>query len=222
MNPERDETIPAAVAIAPHLDDVALGCAGFAAAHPGTLVVTVMAGKPGHHSLTSWDRQCGFHLDDDVVGARRKEDEMALPHLKAVPHWLDFLDHQYGPQPGQRDVERAIEDLVLEATWIAMPLGIHHEDHLLVAAACRGVARGLPRKTWVVYEDVIYRATVGGTDERVAELRKQGFDLVPASFAPAAHKRAAVEAYASQVRGLGDLLLDAFEPERYWTMKVRA
>ena len=147
---------------------------------------------------------------------------MALAHLKATPNWLDFLDHQYGPEPDQRDVERAIEDLVLDASVIAVPLGIHHEDHLLVAAACRGVARGLPRTTWVVYEDVIYRATVGGTEERVAELRKQGFDLVPASFTPSAHKRGAVEAYASQVKGLGDLLLDAFEPERYWTMKVRA
>lgn len=220
MNTERRPGIPAAVAIAPHLDDVALGCAGFTAAHPATLVATVMAGKPGPHPLTSWDLQCGFHLDDDVVGARREEDETALAHLKAVPHWLEFLDHQYGSPAGQREVERAIEDLVLEATWIAVPLGLHHPDHLLVAAACLGVAGGLPRKTWVVYEDVIYRATVGGTEERVAELRKQGFDLVPASFAPSAHKRAAVEAYASQVRGLGDLLLDAFEPERYWTIKM--
>ncbi|HKW06168.1 MAG TPA: hypothetical protein VJS19_01220 [Candidatus Dormibacteraeota bacterium] len=31
-------------------------------------------------------------------------------------------------------------------------------------------------------------------------------------------KRRAVDAYASQLKGLGDLTDDAYSPERYWTM----
>src|ERR1051326_50105 len=83
------------LAISPHLDDVALGCADLVAAHASAVVVTVVAGRPGPHELTGWRRRCGFGPDDGVVGARREEDAAAVRVLGASPVWLEFLDRQY-------------------------------------------------------------------------------------------------------------------------------
>jgi len=185
-------------------------------------VITVAAGRPGPHPLTDWDRKCGFHEGDDVVGARRQEDEAALRLLGATPLWLDFLDHQYAPEAPVADVAEAIERAAGDFGVVASPLGLGHGDHLLVAAACVEVARRHPEKTWFLYEDVIYRQTIGGTDEALSGLRDSGFLLEEATFLIDDDvKRAAIAAYTSQVIGLGGLLDDAYAPERCWKMMRR-
>ena len=42
--------------------------------------------------------------------------------------------------------------------------------------------------------------------------------IKPFEIAPGGRKREAIECYFSQLQGLGDLVLDAYEPERYWTL----
>jgi LmbE family N-acetylglucosaminyl deacetylase len=203
------------LAVSPHLDDVALGCAGLVVRHPGAMVATVTAGRPGPHTLTHWDRRCGFGEGDDVVGVRRKEDRAALSILGASPVWLDFLDRQYAPVADPGEVALAVEHLLTETApdVVAMPLGLSHPDHLMTAAACREVARRRNEVRWIVYEDAIYRPLVR---ERLAE----GFELrdVEVPTVDPQRKRDAIACYATQVRGLGDLLVDAYEPERYWML----
>jgi LmbE family N-acetylglucosaminyl deacetylase len=203
------------VAVSPHLDDVVLGCAGLVVAHPGALVVTVTAGKPGPHPLTDWDRRCGFADGDDAVGVRRAEDRSALAVLGATPVWLEFLDSQYAPTASVPEVADAI-DMVLRtssADSVAMPLGLHHPDHLLTAAACRDVARRRPSLKWIVYEDVIYRRLI-------SDRNADGFVLrdLDVTEVIARRKREAIEQYPTQLKGLTDEWLDALEPERYWTL----
>lgn len=209
------------VAISPHLDDVALGCADLVAAHPAALVVTVTAGHPGPHQLTDWDRQCGFAQDQDVIGARRHEDAGAMRVLGATPRWLDFLDRQYmadWSSPAPAEVAAELRPLVAEASLVASPLGMLHPDHVAVAQACYALAHSMPDVRWIVYEDAIYRATAGATDEATSRLVAGGFTLRELKMSPAQHKREAIECYTSQVRGLGHLLDDAYRPERYWEL----
>ena len=210
------------VAVSPHLDDVVLGCAGLVAAHAGALVVTVTAGRPGPHLLTEWDRLCGFAQGDDVIGARQKEDSAALSRLGARPEWLDFLDRQYadGHSPDPRDIAGALQPLAREAELVATPLGLLHPDHVAVAAACLEVMRSLPSARWIVYEDVIYRATAGVTEDALVGLRNHGVAVREVEFPEAVQKRSAIAAYPSQVRGLGALLDDAYRPERYWSVTL--
>ena len=192
------------------------------AAHLGTVVVTVTAGKPPPHPLTDWDRQCGFAESDDVVGARRAEDEAALAQLGSQAVWLDFLDRQYrdGEPPAQSGVARAIELILRDHApeMIASPLGLSHPDHLVTAAACLDVARGKRAGTWVIYEDAIYRAIAGATDEALARLRHHRFALRPLEVLATARKGAAIVCYSSQLKGLGGLIRDAYRPERYWSV----
>ena len=101
---------------------------------------------------------------------------------------------------------------------LASPLGLLHPDHVAVAAGCFQVARSLPSLPWILYEDAIYRATAGVSDEATAKLRDAGLYLEPFEIGPAARKREAIASYVSQLKGLGDLVLDAYEPERYWTL----
>jgi len=211
----------ALVAISPHLDDVVLGCAGVVAANPGALVVTVTAGRPAPHPLTDWDRKCGFGEGDDVVGARRKEDEAALRLLGARPRWLEFLDHQYGPAPASEAVVKAIAEAIEGADVVASPLGLFHEDHVLTARACSKVARHtVPLVRWLIYEDAIYRDTPGRTEDALRDLRNDGFVPRDATFPEPAEKVKAMLCYPSQVRGLGRLLDDAYRPEHYWELAV--
>lgn len=186
-------------------------------------MVTVMAGRPGPHPLTDWDRQCGFAEGDDVVGARRKEDEAALGLLGARPRWLDFLDRQYWPpEPRHADLVAAIGGAVAEAEIVASPLGLAHPDHLITANACLEVARQvLPNVRWYLYEDVIYRPQAGLTEQAIDWLDNYGFVLSDAAFPEPPDKAIAVQAYPSQVRGLAAQIEDASRPERYWELAVR-
>jgi len=52
-------------------------------------------------------------------------------------------------------------------------------------------------------------------------LRNDGFVPRAATFPEPREKLQAIRCYASQVRGLGRLLEDAYRPERYWELAVR-
>lgn len=203
-----------------------LGCADLVAAHPGAAVITVMAGRPGPHPITDWDRAAGFADGDDVVGRRQEEDTAALRQLGALPVWLGFLDGQYAEPPSQDEIADAIQEVILNsgAGVVASPLGIEHDDNLMTASACLEVARRMPGIRWLVYEDAIYRATAGKTDEALARVRGAGLVLEEAvrDFPPAGDfKRAAIDCYRSQLKALGERWRDALEPERYWTVVAR-
>jgi len=158
-----------------------------------------------------------------VVGRRRQEDEIALEHLGASALWLDFLDRQYadGKPPERDDVAAAIRAAVDGVELVASPLGLEHPDHLVTAQACFDVARSLPSVRWIIYEDAIYRSTPGAMEEVVSRLADAGYSLRPLQVESADAKRAAVACYASQVRGLGGLLDDAYQPERYWDLVIK-
>lgn len=213
-------------AISPHLDDVVLGCANLVSAHQGARVVTVTAGVPPPHPLTGWDAACGFGEADDVVGARRREDQAALALLGATPIWLDFLDRQYaqGASPDPSGVASALADILegRQAGLVASPLGLQHPDHLATAAACYLVARRMPSLPWLIYEDAIYRRDAGATDQAMHDLDEAGFTLERIDVPSAACKNEAVARYASQLKGLGDLVQDAARPERYWVLGRKA
>lgn len=210
----------ALIAISPHLDDVVLGCAGLVGSHPGAVVVTVAAGRPGPHPLTDWDRRCGFGEGEDVVGARRLEDEAALNLLGARPVWLEFLDGQYGPPPPHAELVAAVEGAMDGAATVASPLGLFHNDHVVTARACYDVARARNGVGWLVYEDAIYRATPGRTEEALAALKADGFSLREVDVPGSPVKREAIDCYPSQVLGLAGLLDDAYRPERYWSLDL--
>ena len=105
---------------------------------------------------------------------------------------------------------------------VASPLGLRHPDHLATAAACLEVALRRPALRWLLYEDAIYRADRGATEEAMGRVTESGFELEPVECVVDDRKRAAIDCYTSQLKGLGDLVRDAYEPERYWTLVRRA
>ena len=72
--------------------------------------MTAFAGRPARYpdDATSWDARADFEAGDDVVAARRREDEAALAALAARPTWLDFPDPQYGAKPTRSELADAL------------------------------------------------------------------------------------------------------------------
>jgi LmbE family N-acetylglucosaminyl deacetylase len=226
-------------AVSPHLDDVALSCAGLLAAHPGSSMVTAFAGGPGSvDPVTEWEELSGiFGPGADIVGARRQEDVEASSELGSTFHHLDHWDHQYrtptygyrGPTARADLVQAVAQDLevLIDAsaptTW-AIPLGLSHPDHQLAAEACLDIVARLSDIEWLVYEELPYAVYLPETVlEATANLASRGFDLRPAEgieLAPdTVAKRRAVDCYRSQLRPLGpavDAALDA--PERIYRL----
>ncbi len=228
---------PPVAVISPHLDDAVLACGEQIASHPGSTVITVFAGGPTQWGdPTGWDRAAGFKPGEDVLAARRAEDQRSLEALGAVPLWLHFLDSQYGASPGLAEVAAALRKAVsaLRAGTVLAPLGLFHSDHVLASDAALQALRPSPGETdaarpdLLLYEDALYRQLKGLVQSRAAALAGRAVILTPAtSLATAddveltrARKRRAVECYASQLRALatpGRLgHEDAFDPERYW------
>ena len=78
-------------------------------------------------------------------------------------------------------------------------------------------------RAWIAYEDAIYRTHDGLVDAALQRLR-HGDDWLAASAAHSMgrRKRAAVLAYASQLRGLGaDALSKIALPETYWMPRTQ-
>ena len=214
--------------VSPHLDDAVFGCGRLLRRYPGATVLTVFAGSPpATLPLTEWDRAAGFGARDDVIARRREEDRRALTLLGARPLWLDFLDAQYGATPPVEEVAAAIARELEHAgaDQPVMPLGLFHSDHALVHAACVSLLRR--GGSWLAYEEPMYRLVPDLLDRRLAELRAAGIAVAftgSLCATPSEPKHAAVAAYASQLRALATPgrpgHLDAFAPERFWSLHV--
>ncbi|MGI4813019.1 MAG: PIG-L family deacetylase [Janthinobacterium lividum] len=228
-----------ALLVSPHLDDGVFSCGAWLAAHRPATVLTVFAGRPERAAMsTDWDRQCGFADAAQAMTVRYEEDQQALRTLGAMPLRLSFLDSQYGETPR---VEAIADALVTafdthDGDTILLPLGLWHSDHVLTHEACLLAMRRLEtlapaappfRRRWIAYEDALYRRMEGAVQRRVAALAQQGIAATPVWLeapqlterAPAAAKREAVAAYASQLRAFGpDGYDDVATTERYWAL----
>ncbi|WP_046115584.1 PIG-L family deacetylase [Aquincola tertiaricarbonis] len=217
-----------ALLVSPHLDDAVFGCGEWLAAHPGTCVVTVLAGTPPDAGrLTDWDRQCGFDGAGQAMAARLAEDREALQAVGAHPSWLPFLDSQYEASPRIDEVAQALAGLLHELPAeapVLVPLGLFHSDHDLVHQACLQALRAVGRAEALGYEEALYRAMPGLVQARLATLQQAGIQATPLLQPPAgeaAAKARAIAAYPSQARAFGpDGLADTRHPERFWRLQL--
>jgi LmbE family N-acetylglucosaminyl deacetylase len=183
------------VFVSPHLDDVALSCAGTVRNHvtrgETALVVTVFAGP-----LASDER---VHEDDAsmaVLGAEAVRLSFAdaiarVAHPREI--WRDVVD---------LPLESAVTE-ALAALWdargrpaVVAPLAVGgHVDHRICHRAARALARRGARVAF--YEDYPYAARAGLVEARLAEPDAPRSSRVVA--ADAAVRIAAVRCYRSQV-----------------------
>lgn len=217
--------------ISPHLDDAVFGTGQLISCVPA-VVATVFAGSPGAVvELTSWDERSGFAIGDDVVTRRREEDAAALAVLGAVPRWLPFVDSQYGRGGDRTDIAAEFEVLLDEfcPATVATPLGLFHDDHRVVAAACHDVMVAHPDTAWIAFEDALYRRLPGREiTDRVARLEEVGrwSRHVLDDARARERKRLAVECYRSQLRALRasydrPVLQSIHDPEVVWRLDGR-
>lgn len=171
MDPRPFDRDHAHIFISPHLDDVAIACAGrvlhLVRNAPQVTVMTVFAGNPPPGRLSpqaEWFHAiCG--LDVNPVGVRREEDLEAIKMLGAQPIHLSLPEHMYRSskvktpvRPGMRSAHAggsADEDLVAAIVAelhalaghaiigsIHAPLGIgRHIDHVTARAAAETFIR---------------------------------------------------------------------------------
>jgi LmbE family N-acetylglucosaminyl deacetylase len=205
------------VVVSPHLDDAVLSCGQLLAANPGSVVVTVFAGRPADGRRGRWDERA-FEQGDDPVGVRRGEDQRALARLDATPVHLDFLDSQYrGEERGGISMTELQSTLAAELhRWegtVYLPLGADHVDHRLVCSAGMEV---LAENRWRLYEELPYaRQPPLWVDERCATIG--GLRRWTPPLGPLTKKAAAVEEYHSQLRAMGASRILIYDAERYWT-----
>ncbi|MGF6612795.1 LmbE family N-acetylglucosaminyl deacetylase [Paraburkholderia sp. WSM4175] len=214
--------------ISPHLDDAVLSCGLLIAAHPGTVVCTVFTAPPVGNMTTDWDRAAGFADACEAMQARQAEDREALGLLSAIPVHLLFCDAQYHATPDADELITALNHAVSETkpARIVMPLGLFHSDHVLVSNACLALMRRQPASPFIAYEDVPYRRMSGVVQARLCDLAKRGYAAQPphAFDAPGTTqhehmKRAAIDAYRSQLRAFGpEGQASLFSSECYWQL----
>ncbi len=215
--------------VSPHLDDAVMSCGALIAAHPGTVVATVFAGRPPAGTPpTEWDRASGFGPGDDIVGHRRREDRRALRQLGAEPVWLRFRDAQYRDDyDGPRDLDEVADAIVsvidaYGAATVVTPLGLFHDDHRDTRAACLRARSRTGDVAWLAYAESPYRALDGEVERALDELRDVGIEPHPAPPVPVDRERKerAVTCYASQLRALDTPGRpghdDALRAEEYW------
>jgi LmbE family N-acetylglucosaminyl deacetylase len=217
--------------VSPHLDDAVFACGACIAASPKSVVVTVFAGRPeAGASLTTWDAECGFTVDDDVVAIRRGEDRAALDVLDARPVWLDFRDAQYGEPRNLQEIGEALAGVIecQAKASVYLPLGLFHSDHHRASDAALALVDRFPTLDWHAYEDAIYRRIPGAVDARLRVIRDAGFALERCTRSGTpdceSRKRSAVLCYASQLGALATrpAHTDVLATEAYWRIAVRA
>ena len=208
-----------------------LSCGLFLAAHPGTVVLTALAGIPADLPVNRWDEQCGFRPGDNVMGARRDEDRTALGLLGAVPRWLDFCQRSHLAADNQVE-QAALTDAIaavidkVTPTAVALPFGLGHPDHELTHRAGVALVGARPDIAWYCYEDIPYRILPGVLAARIGELLAAGIRATPAPVPlDPTHERktAAFLAYASQAApldhdwGINEMLAGA-TGEGWWRL----
>ncbi len=230
--------------VSPHLDDAVFSCGVLLSACPGSCVITIFAGTPADQGLaTDWDRRCGFSSAGEAMEARRREDATALGMLGADHEWLGFCDSQYEEAPDKHAVARALRGAIearphTTPRAVLLPLGLFHSDHrlahaagMLAVASLRPAAARSAAVRVIAYEDSPYRGMKGMLQRRLAELGSDGIVATPVDVpcdqgrraAGSDHleaKRAALAAYASQLRAFGEGGYDdAWRPERFWALE---
>ena len=205
--------------VSPHLDDAVFSCGRAIAANPGATIATVLAAAPSQEQpLTEWDRAAGFATSRASVLSRQAEDARACEVLGARQALLRGLDGQYVRPANHESLIAADLARVLDGAAGAtfLPLGIGHDDHILVARVARSVARTLGLDV-VFYEEIPYRVIGDELAIRRAyqAIAVEGW-LVEAYPSPESEpgiKEAAIDCYASQLGMFPrDVLL---ESERY-------
>jgi LmbE family N-acetylglucosaminyl deacetylase len=237
-----DDELARVVLISPHPDDAVLSCGRFLAAHPGVQVVTVFAGVPARYPDPPgrWTVLSGFGPGDDIVRARRAEDDDALGFLDARPCRFDFVEGYLQPDEPPTTNAQVASELVnhlmtMAPTAVLAPMGLANPEHVVVHDAVvlvREHWRTLlpdppPEPAWFLYEDVAYKHIPGQLAWRVAKLFRAALWPTPVAMPidPSdARKRAAMARYPSQVRALEAdwglwWRLDAPTPEQYWRLE---
>lgn len=198
--------------------------------HTGCTVVTVFAGvPPARTPLSDWDLRCGFTEASQAVLVRRDEDWRALSLMDASPLCLDFVDSQYGQELAVPELARVLSRTMAatQAQRVLLPMGLFHTDHMVVheAALTAAGVTDTCEEIWL-YEDIPYRDMPGLLQQRLGTLALHGLVTTPVpspSGASDAVKTCAVQAYASQLRGLGAKAQAALThpergPERFWAI----
>lgn len=222
--------VPALV-ISPHLDDGVLSCGRFLSTHPGSVVVTIHAGRPHDGQAGEWDVTCGFRTASDAIDTRLAEDRKALRLLDATPEYGFALDSQYPSlERKRRQLQRdAVEGAVREiaAERILIPLGLVHRDHIETREECLAVLRSYgPRDTWWgCYTDLPYgRRWPESVSTARARIRELGIELgasLPVRAAGLERKMASVACYESQVPalfGATEFHYSQLHDERIWPL----
>jgi LmbE family N-acetylglucosaminyl deacetylase len=229
---EPDELARIAV-VSPHFDDGVLGAAHLLSTYRGSTVVTVFGGWPPAYppEPTPWDAAGGFGAGDDVVAARRREDDAALAFLDAGAVRMEFSDHQYlapAERPTAEQVAPALEAALvgIAPTAVFLPMGLANPDHVVTHDAGLRVREHHRQLAWFCYEDHGYKHLPGLLAWRVAKLLRSGPWATPAvvPIRPDMElKRRAIACYRSQVAPLEreHVLaerLDANVPEQFWRL----
>ncbi|MCU1452332.1 MAG: hypothetical protein JWN46_478 [Acidimicrobiales bacterium] len=232
-----DAELARVVVLSPHPDDAVLSCGQLLSRHPGATVVTVFCGYPATYPdpPNAWAQLSGFSAGDDIVAARRAEDERALALLRATPVHLDgFAEADLQPTEPvatPEQVAAALEAVLtgLCPTMVLLPLGLANSEHVTVHDAALAVRARWPvadAPSWIAYQDVAYHQIPGLLAWRVSKLFRSGIWPTPVAMPvdpDGRAKREAVAAYASQVRALEAdwglwRRLDAPTPEQYWRL----
>ncbi len=223
--------------VSPHLDDAALSCSLFLAAHPGSCITTVFAGgPPSVRPLTPWDKAAKYFPEGaDVMGVRRGEDISAAALLQASTLHLMYWDGQYRNQrygsldlPDEELPSAIAEDLLSRAVqcpadaWV-IPLGLGHPDHRIAAEAGLIFAARHAGGTYL-YEELPYAAEdCSDVADRKRYLAQRGFALEKDATLGFPHDRAlkaaVIRCHASQRRSLRRRVRAAVRsPERIWKL----
>jgi len=235
------EALQRLVVISPHFDDAVMGAGYLVASYPGTVVITVMGGRPPAYPPvpSPWDAAGGFVAGDDVVAVRRREDRDALAVLGATSRWLDFYEHQYlepGERPSASDIAPVLEGALsdLEPTAVFFPMGLGNPDHVTTHEATLLARRDMAEQddqvvpAWFCYEDQGYKHLPGLLAWRVAVLLRQRPWPTPAIVPheeDEARKREALWCYRSQIAPLEQehALTERMAgrvPEQYWRLET--
>lgn len=168
--------------VSTHLDDVALSCSNYLIKHPGTIVVTVMAGAPKIQCNNEWNSNTtGKDYAPDAIDARKNEDASAMRALKAKSSYLDLWDAPYldGKNQDEQQIADKLESFMTKNNIksAVAPLGFHHSDHIAVSNASAKMAKRLNLELYF-YLDMPYAMTYPEEyKDRLAELADKGLLL---------------------------------------------
>jgi LmbE family N-acetylglucosaminyl deacetylase len=191
----------ALIVVSPHLDDGVMSCGQFLSTRPGSVVITVFAGRPPDGRWGSWDDRC-FELGEDPLTVRWAEDRLAVEEIGSTSLHLGFLDDQYGPPPAVGDITEALAEAtsgIAAGSWL-VPLGLRHPDHLLAHRASVALLTRQGQADWIVYEELPYRL------QHPVEVRARLSEV----------QRAGVALGELQPPAVGKDRLLVFGEERYW------